>query len=134
MKEKKESPVPLSLPRNLLTCCILISVWMFSILFCIHFLRCWQGEFVEQSRASLVGDHFISCHELNEWFRGDIISNKQQQNKNHCSFLPLFCRRCTHPVWDGHLMASCNCYFRDCCLIDYADAHCLRSSVVIEWV
>ena len=37
----------------------LTSVCIFSIVFFIHFLRCWQGEFVEQSRATLVGDHFL---------------------------------------------------------------------------
>ena len=31
-------------------------VCIFSILFSIHFLRCWQGEF---SIASFVGDHFL---------------------------------------------------------------------------
>ena len=29
------------------------TISLFSILFSIHFLRCWQGESVEQSRASL---------------------------------------------------------------------------------
>ena len=37
----------------------LTSVCIFSIVFFIHFLRCWQGEFVEQSRATSVGDHFL---------------------------------------------------------------------------
>ena len=32
------------------------SVCIFSILFSIHFLKCWQGEF---SKASFVGDHFL---------------------------------------------------------------------------
>ena len=36
-------------------------------------LSCWQGEFVEQSRASLVVDHFPYSHNLNVWFRGDIV-------------------------------------------------------------
>ena len=39
----------------------------------IHFLRCWQGEFVEQSRVPLVGDHFLYSRDLNVWFRGDIV-------------------------------------------------------------
>ena len=34
--------------------CSLTSVCIFSILFSIHSLLCWQGEFVYQSRASLV--------------------------------------------------------------------------------
>ena len=46
---------------------------IFSILFTIHFQRCWQGEFVEQSRVSLVGDHFLCSHDLDAWFRGDIV-------------------------------------------------------------
>ena len=33
-----------------LNCHTLISVSIFSILFSIHFLWCWQGEFVEQSQ------------------------------------------------------------------------------------
>ena len=39
---------------------ILTSIWTFSILFSIHFLRCWQGEFVYQSRECLVCDHFLN--------------------------------------------------------------------------
>ena len=46
----------------------LISDCIFSILFTIHFQRCWQGEFIEQSRVSLVGDHFLYSHDLNAWF------------------------------------------------------------------
>ena len=49
------------------------SVCIFSILLFMHFLRCWQGEFVWQSRASLVGDHFLYSHDLNVCFRGDIV-------------------------------------------------------------
>ena len=40
------------------------SVCIFSTLFSIHFLGCWQGEFVQQSRASLVDDHFLYSHDL----------------------------------------------------------------------
>ena len=40
------------------------SVCIFSILFSIHSLRCWQGEIVSQSRASLVGDHSFSLMTL----------------------------------------------------------------------
>ena len=46
------------------------SVYIFSMLFFIHFLRCWQGEFNDQSKASFVGDHFLYSHDLNVWFRG----------------------------------------------------------------
>ena len=49
------------------------SVCIFSILFSIHFLRCRQGEFVQQSRASLVADHFYVLLTFISWFRGDIV-------------------------------------------------------------
>ena len=51
-------------------------VYMFSTLFSIHFLRCWQGEFVKRSRASLVHDHFLYSCDLNVWLRGDICLEK----------------------------------------------------------
>ena len=38
---------------------ILSSVCIFSILFSIHSLKCWQGEFVWQSKASLGDDYFF---------------------------------------------------------------------------
>ena len=60
------------LKKNL-TLYTLRSVWILSILFFIHFLRCWQGEFVYQSKASFIGDHFLYSHDLNVWFRGDIV-------------------------------------------------------------
>ena len=65
--------------RLLLFCyCILTlysitSVCIFSILLSRHFLRLWQGEFVQQSRASLVGDHFLYSHDLDVWFRADVV-------------------------------------------------------------
>ena len=37
---------------------------IFSVLFSVHFLRCLQGEFVEQSSATLVGDYFHYSHDL----------------------------------------------------------------------
>ena len=40
-------------------------VCMFSILFSIHFPRCWQGEFVKQSRASSKRDHFLCSSDFN---------------------------------------------------------------------
>ena len=49
------------------------SVCIFSILFSIHFLTCRQGEFVYQSKASLVGDHFLFTRDVNGCFRGDIV-------------------------------------------------------------
>ena len=58
---------------KLISLCTLTSFYIFSILFSIHFLRCWQGENVSQSRASLVGDHNLYSPDLIVWFRGDIV-------------------------------------------------------------
>ena len=52
------------LHRGGLTIHNLKSVCIFSILFSIHFLRSFQGEFVSQLRASLVGDHFLHSPDL----------------------------------------------------------------------
>ena len=49
-----------------------ISESIFSILFSIYFLMCWEGEFVQQSRGSSVDYHFLYSHDLNVWLRGDI--------------------------------------------------------------
>ena len=40
-------------------------------------LKCWQGEFAQQSRASLhvVDDHFLYSSKLNLWF-GSVIVNQ----------------------------------------------------------
>ena len=43
----------------------LISVSIFFMLFSIHFLMCWEGEFVQQSRGSSVDYHFLYSHDLN---------------------------------------------------------------------
>ena len=51
----------------------LTSVCTFSILHSIHFLRCWQGEVLWQSRAFLVCDHFLYSLNLNEGFSGGIV-------------------------------------------------------------
>ena len=54
---------------NLFTLYTQIAVCIFSILVSIHFQMCWQGEFFQQSWASLVGDNsFILLT-----FRGDIV-------------------------------------------------------------
>ena len=58
---------------NTLTLYTLTSVGIFSILFSKHFLRCQPGEFVQQSRASLVGDQLLYSPNLNVWFRGDMV-------------------------------------------------------------
>ena len=57
----------------LLTIYTLTSVCIFSILFSVHFRRGWQGEFVSQSRAALVGDHLLYSHGFHVWFRADIV-------------------------------------------------------------
>ena len=61
--------------RNL-TLYTLTSACKFSTLFSIHFLRCWQGEFVLQSRASSVVDQFLYSLDLTEWFRGGHCEGK----------------------------------------------------------
>lgn len=55
-----------------LTPCILTWIFIFSLLFSVHFIRCWHREFYFKSRASLVGHHFLYFHHLNVWCRGDI--------------------------------------------------------------
>ena len=56
-----------------LTLHTLTLVCILSLLVCLHFLRCWQGEFVQQSRASSVDDLSLHSRDLNAWFRGDIV-------------------------------------------------------------
>ena len=56
-----------------LTLYSLTSVWIFSIPLSRHFVGFWQGEFVQQSKASFVGDHLLYSHDLNVWFRGDVV-------------------------------------------------------------
>ena len=56
--------------KNGLTLSTLTPVWIPSILFSIRFLRCWQGDFVQQS---LIGNHFLYSCDLNVAFRGDIV-------------------------------------------------------------
>ena len=51
----------------------LTSVCIFSILFSVHFQRCWQGEFVKKSRASSAGGHLSYSHDLNVSLRGDFL-------------------------------------------------------------
>ena len=46
---------------------------IFSILFSIHLLRCWQGALVYQSRVFQAGDHFLYSRDLTVWFRGDSV-------------------------------------------------------------
>ena len=56
----------------MLTLYTLSSLCIFSLrLFSIHFQRCPQGEFVQQSQASLVGDHFLHSHDFNVRFKDE---------------------------------------------------------------
>ena len=98
-----------------LTLYTLISVYIFSILISIHFLRCWHREFVQQSRASLVGDHFLNSHDPNVWFRGDnerrnlmLITLRGQRVKN-TRFLTLFY---LPTVMNVSLVPAIHCIFR----------------------
>ena len=52
---------------EMLTLYTLTWICIFFTLFFIHFLRCWQGEFVCQSRGSFSDDHFLYSHDLNVW-------------------------------------------------------------------
>ena len=63
--------------KDLITLYTLSLVCIFSSLFSIHFFRCCQGEFVLQSTASLVGDHFLYSRDLNVWFRGCTVRRNQ---------------------------------------------------------
>ena len=77
--------IRISTCTKILAVCSLTSVCTLSILFSIHCLRCWQGEFVEQSRVSLVGDHFLNSCDPCMWFRGDIVRRNYS-----CRCLSLF--------------------------------------------
>ena len=49
----------------------LISVCIFSILFSIHFLRCWLGEFCLMTKSSFSWWSFLYSQDLIVWFRVD---------------------------------------------------------------
>ena len=66
-------PIQWNMVYTQLNLYIQTSVCIFSILFSIHFQRCWKGEFVYQSKASWVGDHLLYSCDLTFWFRGDIV-------------------------------------------------------------
>ena len=59
--------------EEVLTLSTLTSVCIFSILFSVHFLRCWKGELVWQSRVSQAGDHFLHSCGFIVWSKGDIV-------------------------------------------------------------
>ena len=67
---------PVSLIMNPLTLYTLSSVCVFSILFSKHFLPSWQREFGKQSRAFLVGDHFLYFCDLNVCHSGGDTSKR----------------------------------------------------------
>ena len=48
------------------------SVCIFSILLPRHFLRFWQGEFVQQSRDFLVSVLLLYSQDFNVWVKGDL--------------------------------------------------------------
>ena len=62
---------------NVIICLIYFVVWVLTIytstLFSLHFLCYRQGEFVWQSRAYLIGDHFPLFFNLCFWFKGDLL-------------------------------------------------------------
>ena len=73
----------------------LTSVCIFSTLFFVHSLGYWQGEFDEQSWASLVGDHFLYSHDLNVLFSGDtwrrtsMLVTFRVKTVHYCPFILL---------------------------------------------
>ena len=76
--ESSSSPGNYAWVHNCLTLTIynLVLICILSILFSIHFLRCWQGEFVKQWRASFVGNNFLHSQNLNVWIRADVVRRK----------------------------------------------------------
>ena len=55
----------------------LTSVLIFSLLFSLHFLRCWPEELVKQLTDLSVGDHFLYFHDFIVWFNNDTVSRNQ---------------------------------------------------------
>ena len=68
MVEDNFSSLVIDVSNSVFSCCLIINplpinpVSTFSFLLFIHFVRCWQGEFVYQSKVSFVGDHFLHFH------------------------------------------------------------------------
>ena len=61
----------------------LTSVCTFSILFFIHLPRCLQGEFVYQSRDSMVGDNFLYIPDLNVWSKANTVRRNYKGSEGH---------------------------------------------------
>ena len=89
----------------LLTLYTLTSVCTFSILCSRHFLRCWQEEFVYQSRTSLVGDHFFIRDHI-VWFRGDIVSSTEILVTPRCQRARVLQER----LWVNNIYSQLNLY------------------------
>ena len=64
--------------KSILILYTLTSVSKFCILFSIHFLGYWQGEFVLQSRVSLVSWYFLFSHDPNVWFRSNAVGRNKR--------------------------------------------------------
>lgn len=76
------------------------SVCTFSILFFIHILKCWQGEFVWQTRVSWLHDYFIYSREFYVWVSSDTVGRnymcitlRSQRVKRHLGDLIPFSSR-----------------------------------------
>lgn len=69
------------------------SICMFSMQFSVHLPRCWQREFVKQSRAYLGGDHCLYSCDLDVWCRGDFVRRSEMLRfkalKRNLSYLIL---------------------------------------------
>ena len=71
-----------------------------------------QEEFVWQSSASLVADHFLYSHNCNEWFRDNIIGRNYM-------LVTLRCHRATNGLSNSWL----------CCHISNVITHSLRQQL-----
>ena len=73
-----------------------------------------QEEFVWQSSASLVADHFLYSHDCNEWFRGNMIGRNYM-------LVTLRCHRATNGLSNSWL----------CCRISNVITHSLRRQLLL---
>ena len=95
----QEARVALGYPLTLYT---LMSVCIFSLLLFIYFLTYWKGEFASQSRASLVGDHFLYTLDFKQWFWGDILRRNLMLVKGLIKICLL--SRVINPPWSLDLI------------------------------
>ena len=106
---------------RVLTLYNLTSVCIFSKLFSKHFSKCWQEEFVQQSRASLVGDNSHYSCDLAVWFRGDIVTkhlnashslaSKGYNGQNKMCLSKNWERRKKKVFWEMHRKKIVNMFF-----------------------